>query len=161
MGPMHVVMLSSEHHSQSDPWRCRGCTERQVAFLEEDLREAAKPENRKLRPWIVVVIHRPFYNAGRNGIWCAPRPALLATPASLSAPPDADRALALRCRHLQKKEFEPIMERYRVNLVLQGHCHNYERTYPVYDVSCPSACAAARTTTPQRLHAHALAGGQH
>jgi len=104
MGPIHVVMLSSEHHSQSEPWRCRGCTERQAAFLERDLSEAAKPENRQLRPWIVVVVHRPFYNAGRNGLW-----------------------------HLQKKEFEPILERYRVNLVVEGHCHNYERTYPVYD----------------------------
>lgn len=71
MGPIHVVMLSSEHHSQSEPWRCRGCTERQAAFLERDLSEAAKPENRQLRPWIVVVVHRPFYNAGRNGLWCA------------------------------------------------------------------------------------------
>ena len=68
---MHVVMISSEHHSESDPWRCRDCTERQARFLERDLREADRPENRRLRPWIIVVQHRPMYNAGRKGMWYA------------------------------------------------------------------------------------------
>lgn len=68
-GAMHVVMVSSDHHSESDPWMCHGCTETQTAFLEKDLSLADKPENRKLRPWIIVVMHRPTYNAGSKGQW--------------------------------------------------------------------------------------------
>lgn len=32
-----------------------------------------------------------------------------------------------------RDRFEAHFKKYRVNLVLHGHCHNYERTFPMYD----------------------------
>src|SRR5207248_10935211 len=33
----------------------------QYKWLENDLKEATKPENRALRPWIITYGHRPMY----------------------------------------------------------------------------------------------------
>lgn len=54
-GPVHVVILSSEHDSRDD-------AEAQADFLEKDLKRADEPSNRLLRPWIVVFVHRGAYN---------------------------------------------------------------------------------------------------
>ena len=58
-GPLHLVQLSSEHDfgSRSDQFR----------WLEKDLSEANKEENRLKRPWIIVTEHRPMYSSGAHG----------------------------------------------------------------------------------------------
>lgn len=39
-----------------------------MEFLDRDLTEATKPENRLLRPWIIVAVHRPMYQTSRTGL---------------------------------------------------------------------------------------------
>jgi hypothetical protein len=52
-------------------------------------------------PWKVIYFHRPPYSSGRHG---------------------SDTAL--------RSALEPVFEKHRVQLVLSGHDHNYERTVP-------------------------------
>lgn len=52
-------------------------------------------------PWKVVYFHRPAYSSGQHG---------------------SDSSL--------RRALEPVFEKHRVQLVLAGHDHNYERTVP-------------------------------
>jgi acid phosphatase type 7 len=63
-------------------------------------------------PWKIVYLHRPMYSSGTHG---------------------SDEGL--------RKTLAPVLERHRVQLVLAGHDHNYERT------------------TPQRGTTHVVTGG--
>lgn len=94
-GPVHVSVLSSEHDHVNGVavWD----------WLESDLQKATEEENRMRTPFLVVVLHRPMYNAGATG---------LSTQVA--------------------RNIEPLLERYRVSVVISSHCHNYERTKPMY-----------------------------
>jgi len=70
-----------------------------------------KAVDRKKTPWLIVSGHRPFYSSGNS-------------------PTDLIFAQHLR-EHL-----EDLFYRYKVDLVLTGHYHNYERTCPVYKEKC-------------------------
>ena len=73
-----------------------------MAWLEQDLRAANKPEQRRRVPWIVAVAHRPMHSGRR---------------VSMSEP--------------NKQRFAGLFETFKVSLFVCGHCHNYERTKPV------------------------------
>jgi len=85
-------------------------TSKQLEWLENDLAEANKPENRAKRPWIVVYGHRPLYVSTdqQNG------------------EPDGEP-------YYTRKAFEPLFAKYGVDLYFCGHVHDYERQYPIYD----------------------------
>jgi len=70
--------------------------------MEKDLRKANTPEERMLRPWVATMIHRPVF---------------------------ADRRKILG-RTADRSGIKEMIEKYEVDLVLSGHCHNYERLYP-------------------------------
>lgn len=59
VGPVHIIGFSSEFYYYVE----YGWTQiaRQYEWLENDLKEANKPENRALRPWIITMAHRPMY----------------------------------------------------------------------------------------------------
>ena len=59
VGPAHIVSFSTEFHyyPQFGTKQIRN----QYEWLERDLKEANKPENRALRPWIITMGHRPLY----------------------------------------------------------------------------------------------------
>mmetsp|Transcript_253 Transcript_253/g.750 ORF Transcript_253/g.750 Transcript_253/m.750 type:complete len:505 (+) Transcript_253:57-1571(+) len=78
----------------------------QIHWLEEDLLKAN--QNRDKTPWIVAYFHRPLY-CSDHGFDCG------------------DNAKHLR------KQLEGLLHGNKVDLVLTGHQHDYERTYPVYD----------------------------
>ena len=42
----------------------------QYDWLQQDLAEANKPENRTLRPWIIVFGHRPMYCSNADNDDC-------------------------------------------------------------------------------------------
>lgn len=62
--------------------------------------------DRDVTPWVVVIMHAPFYNSN-NGHWME--------------------------AELMRRNIEPLMYQYGVDIVLDGHIHAYERTYPVYN----------------------------
>eukprot|EP00475_Leptophrys_vorax_P014433 TRINITY_DN20779_c0_g2_i1.p1 TRINITY_DN20779_c0_g2~~TRINITY_DN20779_c0_g2_i1.p1 ORF type:complete len:627 (+),score=140.30 TRINITY_DN20779_c0_g2_i1:486-2366(+) len=80
----------------------------QYNWIVDDLSKV----NRSEFPWVVVTGHRPLYT---------------------SAPNATDDAL--EAEHL-KYELEDVFMNYKVDLVLTGHYHQYERTCPVYNGTC-------------------------
>jgi len=68
--------------------------------------------NRTISPWVVVTGHRPFYAS------------------DISAEDDK-----LVTDHL-RLELEGVFMEYKVDLVLTGHYHQYERTCPVFNETC-------------------------
>src|SRR4029077_642597 len=73
----------------------------QTRWLEHTLREASKDRD---IDWIVVQMHQDALSSSKTGN-------------------GSDKAL--------REEWLPFFERYGVDLVLCGHDHDYERSYPV------------------------------
>ena len=82
-GPVHVVVLDTEKVDSA-----------QLDWLEADL-------SANTLPWVIAVMHRPPYSAGKHG---------------------SDEKM--------RRHFAPIFERHGVALVITGHDHHYERTLP-------------------------------
>jgi len=97
----------------------------QHSWLESDLASV----NREETPWIVLTAHRMLYTT------------------QLCEDGDFDRSLELRAA------LEPLLLAYRVNLVLVGHQHSYERTCPIAsNATCASSASSAFGTV------HAVVG---
>ncbi|KAI8087527.1 Metallo-dependent phosphatase-like protein [Thamnidium elegans] len=80
-------------------------------WLEQDLIKATR--NRSLRPWIIVIGHRPLYCSILSNVDCK------------------ENAERLRFGVDGKFGLETLLTKYNVDLYLCGHKHNYERTYTV------------------------------
>ncbi|KAI9275224.1 Metallo-dependent phosphatase-like protein [Helicostylum pulchrum] len=80
-------------------------------WLEQDLIKATR--NRSLRPWIIVIGHRPLYCSILSNVDCN------------------ENAERLRFGFDGKLGLETLLTKYNVDLYLCGHKHNYERTFPV------------------------------
>ena len=68
MGPIHFISFSSEVYYFMN-YGIKSLVF-QYEWLEKDLIEATKPENRALRPWIIVFAHRPMYCSNENDNDC-------------------------------------------------------------------------------------------
>jgi hypothetical protein len=105
VGLNHIVFLSSEVIALG-PYG--GVTvAAQSAWLQVDLNAV----NRTKTPWVVAVLHRPFYCSNANS-WCGK---------------NAWQANAVRL------ELEPIFLAGGIDVVLTGHEHSVELTWPVKD----------------------------
>ena len=81
----------------------------QYAWLLSDL----KSVDRSHTPWLILATHRPLYTSQR-------------------VPPDTKVSKHLR------QILEPLFHETRVNLLISGHIHSYERTCAVYQERCVS-----------------------
>jgi len=79
----------------------------QYSFIAQDL----KSVNRSKTPFIVFLGHRPMYSTDSNLMGAAFTKSL-------------------------RSHIEPLLVENRVNLVLWGHVHKYERTCPIQNSSC-------------------------
>ena len=126
LGPIHFVSYSTESYFDYEKGKALNSTlKRQYDWLKNDLMIANKPENRKLRPWIIVQGHRPFYctntfNVSEDG--CGPEQE---TSRHGSYKPNAPYVYAI----------EPLMFQYGVDLFIAGHVHDYTRYWPVYNLT--------------------------
>ena len=85
----------------------------QYKFVLKDLEAAANNPNLK---WIIVSLHEPLYSSPNT---CG----------------DSGCSGNKTFRDL----FHPLFDKYGVDLVLEGHVHNYERSYPImYNTKDPS-----------------------
>jgi hypothetical protein len=81
----------------------------QYIFVQNDLAKAAADPN---IDWIVIVHHEHPYASTKNEI--------------------------IHTANKWKKVYHPLFEQYNVDLVVQGHQHNYQRTYPIkYNIDTP------------------------
>jgi hypothetical protein len=94
---------ASAHVIYLNPYSVTDETSPQYKWLISDL-EAV---DRSKTPWVIVVMHCPFYNSN-------------------TAHNNEEQAL------LMQASMEPVFYKYKVNIVFAGHVHAYERTYPVY-----------------------------
>jgi hypothetical protein len=74
--------------------------------------------DRAITPWVVVMIHAPWYNSNSGHFFEG---------------------------ELLRIAFEPLLHTAGVNMVLQGHVHAYERTVPVYNNE-PNVCGQTYIT---------------
>ncbi|KAE9018906.1 hypothetical protein PR002_g12967 [Phytophthora rubi] len=113
-GTVHFTTLSIETDYANAPSnayftkRVYGGFGDQLVWLEEDLKAA--DANRDNVPWIIVGMHRPMYTIRSCG-------------------PDGVPNNDYEARNVQEA-FEELFIKYKVDLVLQGHVHTYERLYP-------------------------------
>ncbi|CAI5737799.1 unnamed protein product [Hyaloperonospora brassicae] len=111
-GPIHFTSLSTETDYPDAPTNQVASNEKyggfgdQLSWVEADLKKANA--NRDKVPWIFVGMHRPIYSIFES-IHDVP---------------------ILQTRHIQAA-FEELLLRYKVDAVLTGHKHYYERHLPV------------------------------
>jgi predicted phosphodiesterase len=94
-GLSHIIFLNS--YTNSKP------TSQQFIWLESNLLNI----NRSVTPWVIVVMHCPWYSSNVNHY--------------------ADKQTVE-----MRSNMELLFNKYHVNIVFNGHVHDYERTYPVF-----------------------------
>ena len=75
----------------------------QKAFVEQDLKTASNNQN---IDWIIVYFHKPMYSS----------------PSSCSSCPGESSLRDI---------YHPLFDQYGVDLVLEGHTHDYQRSFPI------------------------------
>jgi hypothetical protein len=119
IGPMHLVSFSSEFYYYVEyGWQQ---IIQQYKWLERDLIEANKPENRAKQPWIVTMCHRPMYCDNSNDDEHCP---------NLH---DNLIRVGIPINHLYG--IEDLLYKYGVDVHFSAHEHSYERLWPVYNLT--------------------------
>jgi acid phosphatase type 7 len=95
MGTVHVINLN--------PYSVTNSTSTQMAWLVEDLNKV----DRSVTPWLVVMMHDPWYNSNK-------------------AHHDEWQTVSM------KESMEEVLYTHGVNMVFSGHVHALERSYPTY-----------------------------
>lgn len=86
---------------------------KQFNFVKNDLQEASKNPDIK---WIIVNLHRPIYTS-----------------------PNSCSASSCEGSKTLRDVYHPLFDKYDVDLVLAGHVHNYQRSFPIkYNDDKPS-----------------------
>ncbi|XP_044738849.1 acid phosphatase type 7-like isoform X2 [Chrysoperla carnea] len=113
-GPIHFIVISTEHFyfEELSP----NLMKYQYEWLINDLNQAQK--ERDIRPWIIILGHRPMYctNMGNEGC--------------------VNYETAVRTGELNKTTeyaLEPLFYKYKVDLAMWGHEHSYVRFWPLYN----------------------------
>jgi hypothetical protein len=92
----------------------------QFKFVQSDLKAAS--QNPSIN-WIIVTFHKPIYTSPNACSSCDPSSTL-------------------------RNTYHPMFDQYGVDLVLQGHVHNYQRTFPLkYNPSSPSSPTKTSSST--------------
>jgi hypothetical protein len=94
-GIAHIIYLNPYTNSSPSSY--------QYNWLQNDL----KSINRNITPWLIIVMHCPWYSSNINHY-------------------NEKQTIIMR------ESMEDLFYKYSVNIVFNGHVHNYERTYPVY-----------------------------
>lgn len=113
---LHIVSWSSEGNFEGTPAEMQTS----LNWLEEDLKEANK--HRDERPWVIVLGHRPLYCtsfAAANDTSCTADTTTLRD------------GLLNTTTGVRTGGVEAIFDKYKIDMYLCGHRHNFERTYPV------------------------------
>ncbi|XP_018318825.1 acid phosphatase type 7 [Agrilus planipennis] len=115
LGNLHIISISTEVYYFIN----YGIKEmvNQYYWLESDLKEANKPENRKKQPWIIIMGHRPMYCTNDNPADCKRH----STFTRVGIP------------YFHIFGLEPLLYKYGVDLAIWAHEHSYERLWPIYN----------------------------
>ncbi|XP_047520844.1 acid phosphatase type 7 isoform X3 [Pieris napi] len=136
LGPVHFVSISTEYYYFLE-FGLKMLSE-QFEWLQRDLSEANKPENRSLRPWVIAMGHRPMYCS-------SPRPACDNSVPQRKGIPFFGFGL------------EPLLRDFGVDVVIWAHEHSYERTWPLYDLKVYNGSSERPYVNP-RAPVHIITG---
>ncbi|KOO29270.1 purple acid phosphatase 22-like protein [Chrysochromulina tobinii] len=100
IGPVHIIALCS--------YAATAAGSLQYEWLASDLAAV----DRQSTPWLLVMMHAPWYNSNSGHIAEA---------------------------ELMRRDMEPLLFQYGVDVVLSGHVHAYERVAPVLN-GCLNSC---------------------
>lgn len=118
-GNVRFIVMDSDRNSFSS-----GSS--QHSFVKSQLQSAS--QNSAIK-WIIVYIHKPFYTAPN-------------TCDSSGCTNTGSTARNLR------NTYHPLFDQYGVDVVLAGHVHNYQRTFPLkYDPGSPDSPTRTSTAT--------------
>jgi 3',5'-cyclic AMP phosphodiesterase CpdA len=104
-GNIHVVSLDSFGYEPGQGTTIFGANGPQITWLKQDL--AAAKTNPAIQ-WTIVMLHHPPYTKGSHDS-------------------DSPANLANELRDIRQRLL-PVLDQYKVDLVLTGHSHVYERT---------------------------------
>ncbi len=125
---VHVLVMDTDRVSYAS-----GSAQRN--FVQSDLQAASTNPNVK---WIIVYLHKPLYTSPN-------------TCSSSSCSNTGSENTNLR------NGFHPMFDQYGVDLVLEGHVHDYQRTYQIkYDPVSPSS----PTITNNNLNTYTEGNGE-
>lgn len=115
VGPIHFVAISTEFYY----YVFYGIEQirKQYAWLENDLKEANKPENRAKRPWIITFGHRPMYCSNAEGEDCFEHESIIRNGLPI----------------VRWYGLEQLWGKYGVDVAFWAHQHSYERMWPIYN----------------------------
>ncbi|XP_033888029.3 acid phosphatase type 7-like [Acipenser ruthenus] len=116
IGPAHIISLSTEVYFYLEYGL--DLIFKQYSWLEKDLEEANKPENRRVRPWIITMAHRPMYCSNDDKDDCTKFESYVRVGRNDTMP--------------VAPGLEKLFYDYGVDLELWAHEHTYERLWPVY-----------------------------
>lgn len=108
MGSVHFIQFNYDFYDVVD----EATQKRMYDWIENDLRMANASENRTQRPWIVAYTHRPIY--------CS---------TNMLSDKEEGRCYSF---YPKRKIWDELLYKYRVDLLLSGHVHSYERMGAVY-----------------------------
>lgn len=115
IGPAHIIAFSTEFYFFLQyGWKQ---VINQFKWLENDLKEANRPENRARRPWIITMGHRPMYCSTDDGDDCTHKESIIRKGFPV----------------INAYGLEDLFYKYGVDLELWAHEHVYERLWPVYN----------------------------
>lgn len=131
IGKAHIIAFSTEFYYFVQ----YGLTQvlRQYLWLENDLLEATKPENRAVRPWIITMGHRPMYCSTDDGDDCTHKESIIRKGFPV----------------IHAFGLEDLFYKYGVDLEIWAHEHVYERLWPVYDRKVYNGSTEAPYTNPK------------
>ena len=117
VGPIHFVGFSTEFYFHRNYGSLQ--IAHQYNWIENDLKEANKPENRASRPWIVTLGHRPMYCSMDDNRGCR----------------KTEKTVRYGLSTSKGNEFglEDLFYRYGVDISMFAHEHAYERFWPLYN----------------------------
>jgi hypothetical protein len=136
VGPIHVIGFSSEFYYYTE----YGFDQivNQYKWLEQDLMNANKPENRARQPWIITMAHKPMYCSNNDDDECL----------------NADGYIYIRTGipFVQAYGLEKLFAQYGVDLEFWAHEHSYERLWPVYNLTIHNGTKGAYIDPDAPVH---------
>lgn len=122
LGPVHFIGFSTEVYYFMN-YGLKPLV-KQYEWLRRDLEEANRPENRKLRPWIVTYGHRPMYCSNDNDNDCT----------------HSETLVRVGLPFMHWFGLEDLFYEHGVDVEIWAHEHSYERLFPIYDYKVKAMC---------------------
>ncbi len=124
LGLVHIINLDFNVYYGLDP----AFRQAQLSWLAADLAKAAAPAQRARVPWIHITAHMPMYCSSitYDGEYIFPSDAFGPAP-----PYRGCIGTGVENVEATRKDIEPLMLQYGVDLFTCGHEHNYESLFPV------------------------------